>query len=203
MKLGLAALVLAGLVSAMRPAAACYNETQIILTPVQEVALAQRDVEDGRLGSAVQRVRARYPDIRTLPATSPPLVQRALRTYALALVRANGELDAALGWARSGNLEWALTTLSDLEKLRPNDPRMQADLAEAQVRLTRTRSEGLRVLEDLDRRDLLGSANAYVALARARRSGGDEGGAAAALRRCAAMSTDKSRCRAESTVEAS
>ncbi len=173
---------------------ACGNEVIIHLTPVQEIAMADADVESGRLGDATHRVRVRYPNIRSLDQTAPPLALRAQRIYALALVRADGRLDSALGWSRSGNLEWAIETLTQLDKVRNKDPRSQADLAEARTRVARTRAEGIRVLEDLDQRDLLGSAFAYMALARARRATGDEGGAQAAMRRCVVMSTDHRRC---------
>lgn len=200
-------LVLAGLVvgaSLLRapPADACYNEVLRVLTPAEEIAAAERSLEHNRLGEATHRVRVRYPAIRTLDASAPPLARRALRIYALALVRADGQLDAGLGWARSGNLEWALETLRDLDEARPNDPRSQADLAEARIRLARTRAEGVRVLEDLDRRDLLGSPYAYLALARARRASGDDGGALAAMRRCSVMANDRARCVPEPAGEA-
>jgi hypothetical protein len=60
--------------------------------------------------------------------------------------------------------------------------------------LSRTKQGGVAVLEELDRRDLLGSAWAYVALARARKDSDDDGGSRAALRRCAMMSTDRTQC---------
>lgn len=189
-------LALAGAGAAARPTTsfACYNEVVRQLTPVEEIAAAEKDLEHGRLGEAAARVRARYPGIRDLGPTAPPLARRALRIYALVLTRADGRFDGQRGWARTGNLEWAIETLSELERLRPNDPGAQADLAEARTRLSRTRADGVRVLEDLDRRDLLGSPFAYLALARARRAAGDDGGVAAALRRCAVMSVDHRRC---------
>lgn len=185
-----------------RSARACGNEVYIQLTPVQEIAAAEKDLENNRLGEAASRVRARYPGIRTLGADAPPLALRAERIYALALVRADGHLDSALGWARWGNLEWAIETLAALDAKRPNDPRSQADLAEARTRLSRTRAEAVRVLEDLDQRDLLGSPFAYLALARARRTAGDDGGVQAALRRCSMMSSDKRRCATDFSGEA-
>jgi hypothetical protein len=147
-------------------------------------------------------VRGRYPNIRTLGVDAPPLALRAQRIYALVLIRADGRLDSARGWARWGNLEWAIETLAALDRKRPNEPHSQADLAEAHTRLGRTRAEGIRVLEDLDRRDLLGSPFAYLALARARRTVGDDGGAQAALRRCSMMSSDKQRCATDFSGEA-
>ena len=198
--LAVGALVLP--LSQAETAAACENEVQMRLTPVQEIAAAEKDLENNRLGEAGSRVRGRYPGIRTLGADAPPLALRAQRIYALVLVRADGRLDSGLGWARWGNLEWAAETLAALDKKRPNDPRSQADLAEARTRLTRTRAEGIRVLEDLDQRDLLGSPFAYLALARARRTSGDDGGAQAAMRRCSMMSNDKRRCATDFSGEA-
>ena len=181
--------------------AACENEVIRLLTPVQEIAAAEKDLEDGRVGQAASRVRARYPAIRSLGSGAPPLALRAQRIYALALVRADGRLDSGLGWARWGNLEWAVETLADLDTKRMNDPRSQADLAEARTRLPRTRAIGAKVLEDLDQRDLLGSPYAYLALARARRATGDDGGATAAMVRCSMMSTDKRRCASDISGE--
>jgi len=172
------------------------------LTPVQEIATAEKDLENNRLGEAGSRVRAQFPNIRTLGADAPPLALRAQRIYALVLIRADGRLDSGLGWARWGNFEWAAETLAALDKKKPNQPRAQADLAEARTRLGRTRAEGIRVLEELDQRDLLGSPFAYLALARARRTTGDDGGAQAALRRCSMMSNDKRRCNTDFSGEA-
>jgi hypothetical protein len=190
----LAAIVMLGAACRPTTSAACLNEVLRTLTPVEEIAAAEKDLEHGRLAEAAHRVRARYPGIRSLGPSAPPLAQRALRIYALVLVRADGRFDSQLGWARSGNLEWALETLAELERARPNDVRSQADLAEARTRLARTRSEGVRVLEDLDRRDLLGSPFSYLALARARRASNDAPGAAAALRRCSMMSVERRLC---------
>ena len=145
-------------------AVACGNEVEMRLTPVQQIASAENELANGRIGEAASRVRAGFPQIRTLGADAPPLALRAERIYALALVRADGHLDSGLGWARSGNLEWAIETLRALDAKRPNDPRSQADLAEARSRVPRTRAEAITVLEALDQRDLLGSAFAYLAL---------------------------------------
>jgi hypothetical protein len=178
----------------MSSASACGNAVEIRLTPVQHIATAESELDNGRVGEAASRVRAGFPNIRVLGADAPPLALRAERIYALALVRADGRLDSGLGWARAGNFEWAIETLRALDEKRPNNPRSQADLAEARTHVGRTRAEGVKVLEDLDQRDLLGSAFAFLALARARSATGDDGGSQAAIRRCTMMSTDKRRC---------
>lgn len=189
--------LLAGLTSDAGRAAACENEVMVQLTPVQQMMLAEREVSEGKVASAAWRVRAGFPGIRELGPDAPPLALRAQRIYAMALVRANGQLDGPLGWTRAANFEWAIETLKALDARRGNDPRAQADLAEAGVRIRRTRAAAVKVLEDLDQRDLLGSAFAYLALARARAEAGDEGGALAARRRCAVMSTDRRQCENE------
>lgn len=173
---------------------ACMNEVQRNLGPTEEIAQAEYELGMNEFGEAMHRVRVRYPKIRELGSSAPPLARRALRIYALALVRAEGQMDLSLGWAPWGNLEWAIETLADLDSVRPNDPESQADLAEARIALTRTRAEGVRVLEELDRKDLLGSALAYRALARARRAAGDDKGVAAAVARCEKMALTPSQC---------
>lgn len=186
--LGLALLAIAD------DARACENEVFIQLTPVQHIAQAESLLEQGRWGEAASIIRAQYPNIRVLDEKAPPLALRAERIYAMALVRANGQLDGQTGWTRAANFEWSLETLKTLEAKRTNDPRAQADLAEAGIRLNRTRPASVAVLEDLDRRDLLGSAYAYLALARVRDDAGDTGGRQAALRRCHAMSNNRAAC---------
>ena len=186
-----------------RTSTACFNEIIRSLPPVQNIALAEKDLEKGLTGEVLWRVRTHYPQIRGLGPDAPPLALRAQRIFALALVRADGRLDSQLGWTRWANLEWAVETLAALDAKRPNDPGLQADLAEAQTRLPRTRREGLHTLEDLDRRDLLGSPFAYLALVRARRAIGDDLGAAHALERCVARSEEleKLRCAADFSGE--
>ena len=183
-----------GVLAAADDAQACGNAVEIELTPTQHIAQAESLVDRGQTGLAASIIRAQYPDIRALDEKAPPLALRAERVYAMALVRANGQLDGQLGWTRTANFEWAIETLKALDAKRPNEPRIQADLAESGVRVKRTRDAAMARLEDLDQRDLLGSAFAYLALARAREAAGDSGGAQAALRRCHAMSTDRTQC---------
>ena len=192
--LGAGLLGLGMVAAASDDARACGNEVEIQLTPVQHIAQAESFVEHGQAGLAASIVRAQYPNIRTLDEKAEPLALRAERIYAMALVRANGQLDGQIGWTRAANFEWAIETLKAIDAKRPNEPRIQADLAEAGLRVNRTRSSSMARLEDLDQRDLLGSAFAYLALARARDASGDTGGAQAALRRCHAMSSDRAQC---------
>jgi hypothetical protein len=198
-RLVLGLLVAWGLAGAPREAGACINGVELEIerfneSPTGQIFLAERDLQNGHETWAAAKVRGVFPNVRSLDASAVPLALRAQRVYALAIVRTEGKLDAGEGWAPWGNAEWALETLRALEEKKPNNPAVEADLAEAQITLLRTRGEGVRVLEALDAKDLLGSAYAYRALARARKVAGDDGGVLAAVRRCAMMSTDRSRC---------
>ncbi len=193
-----AAVVLASFVTAS-PADACINGIELEIerinaTPAGQVAIAEHELADGHPVWAAARVKEQFPNIRSFDAKAPPLGRRAVRLYALAVVRSEGAIDASAGWAPWGNYEWALETLKDLEASTPNNPARQAELAEAQIALPRTRRVGVQILENLDGRDLLGSPWAYLALARARQADGDDGGTLAAVRRCAMMSSDRRRC---------
>jgi hypothetical protein len=193
-----AALAFVGLLAAPSTHA-CINGVELEIerfqaTPAGQVALAEGELAHDHPVWAAARVREQFPQIRSFDAKAPPLGRRAVRLYALAIVRAEGRIDAGAGWTPWGNYEWALETLRDLEASTPNNPARQAELAEARIALARTRADGVRAIEDLDGRDLLGSPYAYLALARARQAQGDDGGTLAAVRRCAMMSSDRRRC---------
>jgi len=178
---------------------ACINGVELewerfTYSQAGQIATAEKELEVARPVMAAGRVREQLPQIRSLDAKAAPLMRRSLRIYALAIVRADGKIDESLGWSRWGNLEWAHETLRDLEASSPNNPAKQAELAEAQIALPYARKAGVARLEDLDGRDLLGSAFAYLALARARQAEGDVGGTQAAVRRCSMMSSERRRC---------
>ncbi len=178
-------------------AEACINEVsldELLPTPTTRIHFAEKQLEEGHLTIAATWVKKVYPNIRSLDASAPPLALRAERVFALALVRSEGKLDESVGWAPSGNLAWAHVTLADLARVKKESPTAIADLAEAQIRLPTTRAAGVAALEELDRRDLLGSAHAYRALAIARAEAKDDGGVKAAMVRCAAMSVNKRHC---------
>ncbi|GAC1536717.1 MAG: hypothetical protein NVS3B10_29040 [Polyangiales bacterium] len=191
--------VLVGLVTLPSSAGACINGIELEIerfqaTPAGQVALAEGELANDHPLWAAARIEQQFPQVRSFDAKGPPLHRRAVRVFALAVVRAEGKIDAGMGWAPWGNLEWSLETLRDLDASAPNNPAKQAELAEAQIALPRARAAGVRVIEDLDGRDLLGSPYAYLALARARQADGDEGGTRAAVRRCTMMSSDRRRC---------
>ena len=145
-------------------------------TPVQEIARAEKSLEGGQNKDAA-------------------LETRALRVFALAVVRSNGSMNerntgswSQNEWTPTANLEWAIQSLREIDAKRPNDPTVQADLGEALSKLARTQDESLKMLGGLAQKDLMGSPFAYAALAKIRGEKGDTAGAEAAIKRCEEMS---------------
>jgi Flp pilus assembly protein TadD len=175
-------------------------------TPVQEIARSEKALESGQHLQAATAILQTFPRIRSATAGQSPLETRALRVFALAVVRSEGAVDEkkarvasanGVDWSPRTNLAWAVQALREIDQKRPNDPTVQADLGEA---LSRTptpaaQAEALTILQGLAQRDLMGSPHAYAALARLRIERGDPTGAEAALKRCEEMSKTPGVCR--------
>lgn len=169
---------------------------------IEGVARAEKALREGRYTAAAGSVVRMFPALQKATMGHDPLIDRAFRTLALAIVRAGGALpidreiprELRGTWAggseedRRANLEWALVTmrgLSDRQK-DADDPALKSDLGEALAAAGR-HDEALAVLADLAERDLLTSPEAYAALAGLRERAGDAAGKLAALRKCEAM----------------
>lgn len=164
-------------------------------SPVQEIARAEKALESNQNTAAAKTVLASFSNVRTITAGNNPLETRALRVFALAVVRSNGavnERTAGPGsrneWTPTANLEWAIQSLREIAAQRPNAPTVQADLGEALSKLPRTQDESLKILGGLAQKDLMGSPFAYAALAKIRGEKGDTAGQQAAIKRCEEMS---------------
>lgn len=171
-------------------------------TPVQEIARAEKALENGQNLVAAKAVLSNFPRVRVATAGESPLETRALRVFALAVVRSNGAVSEKTAgvpspnqWTPSANLEWAVQSLREIDAKRPNDPTVQADLGEALSKLPHGREEALKLLQALAQKDLMGSPQAYAALATLRRDKGDLAGAEAALKRCEEMSRTPGVCK--------
>lgn len=171
-------------------------------TPVQEIARAEKALENGNNAAAARAVLATFPRIRAATAGQNPLETRAVRVFALAVTRSDGALtEKKLGlpsqgeWVRTANLEWAVQALREIDQKRPNDPTVQADLGEALARLPHTQGEAMKLLSGLAQKDLMGSPHAYAALASLKSDRGDLAGAQAATKRCEEMSKTPGMCR--------
>jgi hypothetical protein len=213
MKIARAALLVLSVVPAAlafgysSDAAACGMSVRLDITPqrpspVQEIARAEKALESGQNLQAARAVLGTFPRIRVATAGDSPLETRALRVFALALVRSDGTADEKRArvatkdaWTPSANLAWALQAIQEIDEKRPNDPTVQADLGEAMSKLPHEQSKALAILQRLAQKDLMGSPHAYAALARLRSEKGDMGGAEAAVKRCEEMSKVKGVCR--------
>ncbi|MFO0739003.1 MAG: hypothetical protein U0270_24115 [Labilithrix sp.] len=164
-------------------------------SPVQEIARAEKALESNQNTEAAKTVLANFSNVRGVTAGDNPLETRALRVFALAVVRSNGVVNernsgswSSTEWTPTANLEWAIQSLREIDAKRPNDPTVQADLGEALSKLPRTQDESLKLLGGLAQKDLMGSPFAYAALAKIRETKGDTAGAQAAIKRCEEMS---------------
>jgi len=163
-------------------------------TPVQQIAGAEKALENGQNAVAAKAVLATFPRVRTATAGANPLEARALRVFALAVVRSNGAVNdktagfaSPAGWTPAANLEWSVQSIREIDAKRPNDPTVQADLGRGAEQASSRAEGGARDLQKLAERDLMGSPHAYAALAMLRTSKGDLAGAEArrsAARRC-------------------
>lgn len=165
-------------------------------SPILEVAAAERALDQNQPLTAATKVLAMFPGVRALEGGRRPLETRALRVFALAVVRADGNLPGAVGqgWTRAANLEWAVQSLKEIDASRPNEPSLQADLGEAMAHLPHLRGQALTMLDKLAQKDLMGSPQAYAALSRLRAERGDATGAAVAMKRCEGMAATPSVC---------
>ncbi len=171
-------------------------------TPVQEIAKAEKALESGQNLAAAKAVLSSFPRVRVATAGQNPLETRALRVFALAVVRSNGEVNekkagfASQGeWLPKANIEWAVQSIREIDQKRPNDPTVQADLGEALSKLPHGQPEALKILQGLAQKDLMGSPHAYAALAKLKSEKGDNAGAEAAIKRCEEMSKTPGICK--------
>jgi hypothetical protein len=187
------------------PASACGNAVEVVVDPRAEaVSGAENALKSGDSTGAARRVLTLYPALRGAriePASHEPLLVRSAHILAVAIVRTDGRTSfgESTSWARSGNLEWAVTTLREVSAWKQHQetsrvlanrnakvesPDLAADLGEALAMQPHTRAEAKKLLESLDRRDLLGSAHAYRALAKLRAEDGEADASRVALDRC-------------------
>lgn len=202
-----ASLILSSVLFAALPrdAAACGGEWGPALFEPDHrprvVPLAEKALERGNSVAAAGFIVRAMPHIRSLSPTKTPIVGRAERVLALALARHGGALplerevpDYARGsWGgrteaeRAANLSWASGSLRALHDAKRDDPALETDLAEALSKLPATRQEARDRLEQLAKRDLIGSAEGYAVLAELRAESGDKAGEKLALTRCRAL----------------
>jgi hypothetical protein len=198
-------LALPFLIAAERTAAACENGVLMVVdTKTPLIARAEKALNEGQFTPAAVGVMQVFPKIKNASATSSPLAARGLRIMALAVARTEGALSVggvfsgATPEERAANLDWAITTLRNLSKLRPHVPFLRTDLGEALSKVPKHRAEALAILSELSDKDLITGAHGYAALAKLREASGDKAGGEVALKRCEAIAKKPGICRASS-----
>lgn len=177
-------------------------------TPVQNVAAAEHSLDAGQNASAVKAVVASFPKVRDTEAGANPVETRALRVFAIAVVRSNGAVNERTAgadgpeWTPAANLAWAVQSLREIDARRPNDPAVQADLGEALSKIPGKQDEAMKLLGSLAQKDLMGSPFAYAALAKLRSDKGDSAAAEAAVKKCEEMSRSPGVCKPAKPVVA-
>jgi predicted Zn-dependent protease len=177
-----------------------YPEVQID-PRIHGVAQAERANSKGDYVAAAGAVVRMMPHVESLEAKSEPLVARAERVLAVAIVRSNGKLkleqevpSEVLGhWLgkteadQKKNLAWAVRTLRSERLLKKDDPGVETDLGEALSKLDEGQDEARGLLESLASRDLVATPEGYKALAQLRQRRGDDAGQELAMKRCESM----------------
>ncbi len=154
-------------------------------TPAIEISSAEKMLNEGQGYAVARKVLASFPSIRSASAGRDPLETRAMRVFALAIVRSNTQVQS--GWTRNADLAWAEQAMREIDAKRPNDPAVQADFGEVLAAVPGKTEEAAKLLSSLADSDLMGSPFAYAALARLRSVKGDSEGSALAMRRCETM----------------
>ncbi|NOU33447.1 MAG: hypothetical protein HOO96_36590 [Polyangiaceae bacterium] len=190
-------------------------------TPAALVAKAEKSMEDGKGDVAVKTVLEAYPKLEKAAAGKDAMANRALRLAAVAAVRSNGDQSVVGAKApvsyfdydygqdvnvpaklqapktaedRTARLEWSIKALRSLHEQSPNNPTITGELGEALAATPGHETEALELLSQLSDKDLLGTPQAYSALARLRFQQGLTKKSAEALQRCNAMTNKPAVC---------
>lgn len=194
-----AALVLAcGLATLPGDATACGNDVFPAESPeLATLKVAKNALATGRYELARKLIRGSFRDIEKAVPGANHTQTGALRVMAVAVARSGGRVSPRTADAKmtvEENLEWAVAALRRINEHRKNEPWRQSDLAEAMAKLPKHQVEARKVLEDLDARDVVATAEGYATLAMLRGEGGDATGREAAVARCKKMTQKPAIC---------
>jgi hypothetical protein len=205
MRIFLSTMVLLGTLAATLPADACFNVTQAEVDAQTKKVKKAEGLLDGEdhggahrvateaihfLGTAKRAIhpdgKLRSPEDKPVNPPDPSLLQRAYRIDALAISRApkgsQGDRDAAVK-----------TFETEVLGATP-DPSLLADYAEVLSRTPARTSQATMMLRALRDKDLIGSANAFLALAKLEKVAGNAEAEKAARDRCRSAATKKAIC---------
>jgi predicted Zn-dependent protease len=172
-------------------AGACINDLLPIERPaLSAVKMAKKVLAEGNQRKAATLIRGAFSDIAKAQPGSDDTTTSALRVLAVAVARSDGYVSphaAEQKTTQGENLEWAIGVLRKINEHRKNEPWRQTDLAEAMAKLSQYKAEARAVLERLDARDVLATAEGYATLAKLRNEADDVKGRDAAIARCTKM----------------
>ena len=181
---------------------------------VARIVEAERLVDAGNTKDAVEWVKAANPNAAKSKLGATPLSDRGLSVLARAAIRSGGA--HALGHTSSepsaeektAALNWAAGITREMHDRQPNDPHVSSLFAESLVRSPSEHPRVLKLLEPLEKSDVLPSAYGYAALAKVRAETAaekpaflrgplvalDSGKRTLSLARCARMVKDAAIC---------
>lgn len=189
--------------------------------PPALVAKAEKSLDEGKGDAALKSALQAYPTLAKASPGKDNMMNRALRLAAMATIRSGGEqsvmgakapvsyIDYDYGREvnvpaklsapknqeeRAARLEWAIKTLRSLHEQNPSNVTVEGDLGEALATVPEHEDEALTKLSSLADKDLLGSPQAYSALAKLRFRAGLTKKSVEALQRCNAMSAKPGTC---------
>ncbi len=185
---------------------------------VQGIARAEKQLAAGKYHASAGSVIRMIPHIKNYRvAQSDLIINRSLRVLAVSMTRTRGDLtkiskelpqelrESFVGASeedRKANLVWSVGALKMLLDKKKDNPALKTELAEAMTLVPEHRDEAKKILEELAKKDLLGTAEGYRALAELRAASNDEEGRTAALDRCKKMAKDAAICVAPATQSA-
>ncbi|MGK0362710.1 MAG: hypothetical protein ACI9U2_005031 [Bradymonadia bacterium] len=177
---------------------ACWNEVRLSSdNEVKSIALIEATLQRGEAVKALKALRALYGKQAIMRpdriSTDPALGQKAWGLVAIVTVRAH-RYDPKTGRPATKNRQrqvrrMATTALGRLARLKPDDPLRKARYAEALAGDPKQASKARDMLESLATADLIGEADAWIALARLRAAAGKPESAEGALKRCVSYTT--------------
>lgn len=190
-------------------------------SPAMLMSKAEKQVEAGKTDAALKLALEAFPKLEKATAGKNAIENRALRMAAVAAVRSGGELSVvgAKGGSsyydydygrdvtvpakltiakteeeKSVRMAWAVKALRSVAEKMPDNPSVKGELGEALASVPGNEEEALTILSELSDKDLLGTPEAYAALARLRFAQGLTKKSAEALNRCNAMTNKPAVC---------
>lgn len=205
-RISLVSLVaLAPVAAVTAPALACGNSYRYEIDPKTHLIVkAEEALHEGSYADAVKLAQdatgpiGRQVEGRPEPTGLSPLRARALRVAAISAVKTDGKIElkvpAGNGDAAAATVAWAIEELRLLVQREPQNPYLQARLAEGLAKNAATQDEALSLLSRLAADDLMPDSAAWQVLAQLQANKGNAGERDKALDQCRKRAHDPATC---------